>query len=91
MKEAWATLDKTNATNTASQVDKRPTTRICQSENTSVTGQSTAHNQTASLYQNNWRSSVFFGSMFRSSTPTRVSKPSPIHKKRNGPAIHQPP
>ena len=91
MKEAWATLASAAAMIRASQVDRRPTTRICQSENTSVTGQSTAHNQTGSLYQNNWRSSVFFGSMFRSSTPNWASRPSAIHKKRNGPAIHHPP
>ena len=74
MKIVWAAPASATAINTVSSVDKLPTTRICQSENTNVTGQSAAHNQRDSLYQNSRVSGVFSGFMFRFSVPNRMSE-----------------
>ena len=65
--------------------------KICQSVNANVAGQRNAHDQTGRSYQINRPSGAFAGSMFFSSTPNARSSGFASTKKRQGPAIHQPP
>ena len=73
MKTDWATMVSTTAIRAISQATRWPATSICHREKTSVTGHSTAHIHTGSLYQNNRSSGVFSGSMFRQSSPSLAS------------------